>query len=754
MLQRICSLTLVMMIACLAIPSAAFADAPHVFSAVSFYENDSPTDQVAAYQMESAPTPLTLFINLSPDFSNPGYSFNDWSTTPNAAAGSTNFADGATYDFQTSLSFYAQWTPDVYTLTYGAAGGSVSPLSVNYSVGSSALTLAIPTWDGHVFEGWNTEADYLGTSYAAGAVYTPTSSVTLYAQWTPDVYTVTYNPDGAVVSPISVAYTVGSSAVTLPTTSLSGYAFDGWNTLANGLGTSYAADSSYTPTSSVTLYAQWTPDIYTVFYNAEGGTVAPTLENYSFGSSALALLAPTLTGNTFDGWNSLANGLGISYAAGAIYTPISSVTLYAQWTPDVYMLNFNAEGGNVAPLFTNFTVGSTALALPLPTMLGNTFSGWNTLANGTGASYSAGASYTPISSATLYAQWTADVYTLTFNAEGGTGTAPSVNFTVGSSALTLPIPSLIGSVFNGWNSLANGSGSTYNAGSAYTPTASTTLYAEWTLIPGPLTDAIIFDLSGATGSIAPVTEIVGTSVVLPSGASLSKPGFTFLGWGTSATGAGTNYVGASSLVVNSSFTLYALWAVAQPVTINFAANGGVGLVTSLSGTSGASVTLPGGTGLSYVGHTFASWNTSADGSGSVFNVDGSFVLANSVTLYAQWDALLTAKSPDVLIGAVGSFASNSFALSANLKTQVHRLAELTRSEHYVALTLYGYTSDTGPARTQMVISDLRASAVATYLRQQLADLHVSGVRVISVGEGAVKAETSALYRRVEVFVSA
>ena len=232
-----------------------------------------------------------------------------------------------------------------------------------------------------------------------------------------------------------------------------------------------------------------------------------------------------------------------------------------------------------------------------------------------------------------------------------------------------------------------------------------------------------------------------------------KSGFTFVGWSTNVTGGGTIYESASSFLVSSSITLYALWAVTPMVTINFAANGGVGSLSPLSGVSGASVTLPGGTGLSYVGHTFASWNTSADGSGTVFNVDGSLVLNDSATLYAQWDALLTAKSPDVLIGAVGSFASNSFALTANLKTQVHRLAELTRSEHYSALMLYGYTSDTGPVRTQMVMSDLRASVVATYLRQQLSDLHVTGVRVTSVGEGAVKAETAALYRRVEVFVS-
>jgi len=666
---------LVAAIAGFVLPSEAVASS---YNAVTFFQNVSPTDQTESGQVANTPTPLTPFVDLG--FTDPGYTFDDWSTTATIGVGSSVYADGQLYGFGSSLSLFAQWTPDVYTLTYSAGGGSVTPDSVNYTVGESALTLAAPLWDGYTFEGWNTAPNFSGVSYAQGSVYTPTANTTLYAQWSPDVYIVTYDGEGAVVSPAFASFTVGTGALTLPGTALNDFTFDGWNSLANGTGLSYAAGASFTPASSVTLYAQWSPDIYTVTFDAEGGSVAPLSENFIVGSSASTLPTPTLTGSTFGGWNSLANGMGLSYAAGASYTPASSVTLYAQWSPDTYTVTFDPEGGSVTP--------------------------------------------------------------------------PSENFTVGSSALTLPASTLIGSVFDGWNLRADGTGASYSIGALLTPTSNVTLYAQWTLDAAAVPETISFVDNGASGSIASITGTVGTSVTLPSASALTYPGFIFVGWSTGAGASGSIYEPSSSLVIKSSITLYALWAQPATVTVSFAANGGTGAVTPLGGANGSSVTLPGGTGFSEVGHTFASWNTAANGSGTVLNLGSTFLLDTSVTLYAQWDTLLAAKSPDVLIGAVGSFASNSFALTANLKTQIHRLAELTRSEHYSTETLYGYTSDTGPTRTQMVISDLRANAVATYLRQQLAGLHVSGVKVVSVGEGAVKAQTSATYRRVEVFVKA
>ncbi len=382
---------------------------------------------------------------------------------------------------------------------------------------------------------------------------------------------------------------------------------------------------------------------------------------------------------------------------------------------------------------------------------GYTFDDWNTTPSITVGStvYSNGSSFDFASSLTLYAQWTPNVYTVTYIPDGGVAIPTSSNFVVGSSPLILPAPTFAGYVFDGWNTASNGGGTTLLSGANYSPTSSVSLYAQWSLA---INDTINFAANGANGSIASVTDFGGTSITLPDATSLSYPGYSFIGWNSTAISDGTSYLSAASLILNSSLTLYAQWVKNAAVTIDFSANGGVGSVFSLSGAKGTSVTLPGGTGFSYVGHTFASWNTAADGSGTVFNVATPLQLGNSLTLFAQWDALLVSKSSNVLIGAVGSFASNSSHLTANLKTQVRRLAQLTKSSHFTAETLYGYTNNTGSLPAQLAISRQRANAVASYLRTELASMHVTGVKVTAAGEGTFKTETAASFRRVEVFV--
>jgi uncharacterized repeat protein (TIGR02543 family) len=385
---------------------------------------------------------------------------------------------------------------------------------------------------------------------------------------------------------------------------------------------------------------------------------------------------------------------------------------------------------------------------------GYVFNDWNTTPNGlsSGINFSDGEEYNFDGNLSLYAQWTGDVYTLNYSANGGTVSPTSVTYTVGGSPLTLLTPTLNGSTFSGWNTLSNGSGSTYAAGASYVPTSNVTLYAQWTVTPLENVSTVNFDSNGGSGSIAPVNIHNGTILTMPSASALTYPGFTFAGWNTAALGTGTEYSSGDLLDVISSLTLFAQWTKDPPITVSFAANGGEGSVDALSGATGVSVTLPGGTGLSYAGHTFASWNTAADGSGTVLNIGTPLLLVSSLTLYAQWDPLLVTKSPTVLIGAVGSFAKNSSRLTTNLKTQIHRLAVLTKSGHFAAEMLYGYTSDTGTATSQQAISSRRASAVAQYLRTQLVSMHVAGVKVTSSGEGAFKAQTGASSRRVEVFV--
>jgi hypothetical protein len=387
---------------------------------------------------------------------------------------------------------------------------------------------------------------------------------------------------------------------------------------------------------------------------------------------------------------------------------------------------------------------------PAFTNPGYTFVGWNTLsAGGTGGiSYFDGETYDFSTPLVLYAQWTGNSYTLSYNPEGGVVSSPTVSFTVGSSPLTLLTPTESGFVFLGWNSAANGSGTSYTGGSAYTPTSNVSLYAQWSTLPS---GTITFASNGASGTIAPIVGSVGSSITLPSGDALTYPGYSFVDWNTSAAGGGSSYLGGSSLVVSSSFTLYAQWTLVQNLTITFSSNGGVGTVAPLSAANGASLTMPGGTGLSFVGHTFSNWNSKEDGSGTTFNVNEPLLINTSMTLFAQWDAMLISKSPIVLIGAVGSFTNNSATLTPNIRTQVLRLALLTKSGHFKSETLYGYSNSSGSVSSQLAISRRRAIVVAAYLRAELRSIHVSGVTVTSAGEGTVTSQSGSV-NRVEVFV--
>jgi hypothetical protein len=107
------------------IPNVAFSATQRSFNTVSFFENDTESDSVSAGQQSTSPKALTLFSAITPTFANPGYTFNDWSTSPLGGASGQDYFDGETYDFSTSIDLYAQWTPNIYTLTYSPAGGVV-----------------------------------------------------------------------------------------------------------------------------------------------------------------------------------------------------------------------------------------------------------------------------------------------------------------------------------------------------------------------------------------------------------------------------------------------------------------------------------------------------------------------------------------------------------------------------------------------------------------------------------------------------
>ncbi len=282
------------------------------------------------------------------------------------------------------------------------------------------------TKTGHSFTGWNATGTVSEAVYEEGDTFTISEDTTLYAVWTPKQFKVTYNgngDDGTGTVPSAVTEDYGSAVTVSGNTgnlAKENYSFAGWNTAANGSGDSFSAGSSFTiPAADTTLYAQWEPNEYTVTYNGNGddGTGAvPSAVTEDYGS------AVTLSGNTgnlvkegysFAGWNTAANGSGTSYNTGASFTiPAADTTLYAQWTINEYTVTYNGNGDDGTGTVPSAVTEDYGSAVTVSGNTGNlvkegySFAGWNTAANGSGTSYNTGASFTiPAADTTLYAQW-------------------------------------------------------------------------------------------------------------------------------------------------------------------------------------------------------------------------------------------------------------------------------------------------------------------------------------------------------------
>lgn len=145
---------------------------------------------------------------------------------------------------------------------------------------------------------------------------------------------------------------------------------------------------------------------YTVSYNANGGSGAPSSQTKWYGKTlTLSSTKPTRTGYSFQGWATSASG-SVAYAAGGSYTGNSALTLYAVWKANTYTVSYNANGGSGAPGSQTKTYGVTlTLSSTKPTRTNYNFLGWGTSSSATTVSYAAGGIYTANAAITLYAIW-------------------------------------------------------------------------------------------------------------------------------------------------------------------------------------------------------------------------------------------------------------------------------------------------------------------------------------------------------------
>lgn len=143
--------------------------------------------------------------------------------------------------------------------------------------------------------------------------------------------TVTFDANGGdAPAPGTKSVTYNSPYGTLATTNRTGYTFDGWFTASTG-GTEVTASTTVTSAFDHTLHAQWTPDTYTVTFEANGGDpVAPSTKSVTFDAAYGALPAATRADYAFNGWFTADTG-GTQVTAATTVTTAGNHTLYAQW---------------------------------------------------------------------------------------------------------------------------------------------------------------------------------------------------------------------------------------------------------------------------------------------------------------------------------------------------------------------------------------------------------------------------------------
>jgi uncharacterized repeat protein (TIGR02543 family) len=264
---------------------------------------------------------------------------------------------------------------------------------------------------------------------------------------------------------------------------------------------------------------------------------------------------------------------GSSISSGSV-TPTPTPTPPSGTYTLTYNRNSSQGGTGTAPTPISYSGGSavTISANTNFSATGKTFGGWNTSVFGTGTYYPTGSTLTmPYVNTILYAQWynpSGTTYSVIYNGNTNTGgTAPgTVNYTqyqgvsiTGNTGTLLKT----GFEFYGWNTAANGSGTAYPVTSnGFTmPASNVTLYAQWVNTSTNYT--LTYNGNGSTGGSvpsAPTSYPSGAGVSVLGQTSLTRSGYTFLGWNTNADGTGSIYQPGSSVVMNSNTTLYAQWA--------------------------------------------------------------------------------------------------------------------------------------------------------------------------------------------------
>ena len=565
-----------------------------------------------------------------------GYTFAGWFDADENGSQITAVAGGKTGN----ITLYARWTANTYTVVFNANGGdnAMGGLTLTYDV-AEQLTECTLIRNGYTFAGWatseNGEIAYLDGATVINLASESGEEVMLYAVWTANSYTVTFDGNEGTVQGIgSKQVTFGSAYGTLPTATRTGYTFLGWFT-AQTDGEKVEAQTLVATFESHTLYAQWEAIEYTITYYDTDGADGTETQTFTYADEDFAgavLNSYSRDGYTFNGWATSEGGY-VAYADKALLSTLAlptdgkEVHLYAVWTANTYKVTFDSDGGTAV---TGQTVayGGKVSEPAHPTKEGHTFLGWTY----NGETWTFESDTMPAENIELVAQWKVNEYTVTFDPNGGelAGSATQ-SVTFGSKVSEPAQPTREGYTFAEWTY----NGAAWDFESNTMPAGNITLIAKWTAN----SYKIVFHANDGSETTKEQSVTYDEKTAL-EGNTFTRNGYTFAGWATEENGAVAYLNGATVINLASEsgaeVPLYAVWT-ANSYTVTFDGNEGtVQGIGSKQVTFGSAYgTLPTAT---RTGYTFLGWFTAQTDGTRVTDV--SVVnTATAHTLYAQWEAI-------------------------------------------------------------------------------------------------------------------
>jgi uncharacterized repeat protein (TIGR02543 family) len=367
----------------------------------------------------------------------------------------------------------------------------------------------------------------------------------------------------------------------------------------------------------------------TVTYNSNGGSAVPATARGTTSGELLLPGALTRTGFTFTGWYDSTNTVTRTKIgdAGARYAPTSDIQLFAGWEAIALTVTFETNSGTAVTAATT-RAGESLTGTFTTTRAGYTFAGWFDNQERTGSPIVFPYVHNRDINFTLYAEWTANEFNVTFVTNSGTAVTAFTTRTAGSLPNSFTA-TRAGYTFAGWYLNNPPSGSPIVFPYAHGQTGAFTLYAGWT--------ANDLNVSFATYGGSAVTAVVtrtGDSILsAPPAPTLA--GYNLVGWFDNEARTGSAITFPYTHGKTDNFTLHAKWE-AKTLTVSFNSGGGssVSSITTQTAASISSAPTP----PTRAGYNFLGWVEEGDSSATVISFPYTHGKTADFTLFAKWDA--------------------------------------------------------------------------------------------------------------------